>query len=219
MVSWMLEGGPFTWAVILLVLCGGFLTLVRVGLGRHVEFPGAGLYLAALAIGIGLVGTFQGWRLAFDAVASASADSKLELITAGVDLGWRPTTLAVICVAVLAPFNLIALARSRNRVTRVIKLLGWGGGVVSIGATITGLAIASWLAGEMVGIGSPVGGEAIASVVQAQTIQYGLLAGMFCSLSSALFGLCGGLLLFVAGVVSGLRLRKLEKEEEMEELE
>jgi hypothetical protein len=208
MIAFMLEGGPFTWAVLALLLCGGFLTLVRAGLSRHVDYPGAGLCLAGLAIGLGLLGTFQGWRMAFMAVAAASPEMKAELIQVGIDLGWSPTTLAVIGVVVLAPLNGIALARSRDRATWIIKALGWVSGSLAGLVTLLALAVAVWLSGSMVSMGAAATGDALAAAAAAQTISWGLMAGMFLSLLALLLGLGGGLTLMVAGTVSGVRNRK-----------
>ncbi len=211
MISFMLEGGLFTWAVLALLLVGGFLTLVRAILARHVDFPGAGFCLTGLALGLGLVGTMQGWKNAFEAVAMASADMKGELIQAGVDLGWHPTTLALIGIVVLAPLNGIALARSRNRATGVIKGLGWSSGVLSALAALAGWAVALWLAGALTSLGGAGGvSEAsdLAAIGSAQVIQIGLMVGMFLSMLAALLGLGGGSTLLVAGAISGIRNRK-----------
>ena len=213
MVSFMMNGGPFTWAVLALLLCGGFLTLLRAILARHVDYPGAGFCLTGLLLGLGLLGTFQGWRQAFEAVAFASADMKLELMQAGVDLGWNPTTLALIGVVALAPINGIALARSRSRATFIIKALGWTSGVLAALTALLGWAIAIWLAGALVSI-SPSGGlDELGAASQAQVLSIGLMVGFFMALLSTLLGLGGGLTLLLAGSVSGIRNRKKHLED------
>jgi hypothetical protein len=219
MVSFMLEGGPFTWAVLALLLCGGFLTLLRAILARHVDFPAAGFCLTGLLMGVGLLGTFQGWNLAFDAVAHASADMKLELMQAGVDMGWHSTTLALIGVVALAPINGIALARSRNRATWMIKALGWVCGSLSSLTALLGWALAIWLAGSLASLGGMAGGDEVTLSVatQAQTLSIALMVGVFLGLLATLLGLGGGVTLLVAGSISGFRNRKkhLEDEEEI----
>ena len=212
MVSFMMNGGPFTWAVLALLLCGGFLTLLRAILARHVDYPGAGFCLTGLLLGLGLLGTFQGWRQAFEAVAFASADMKLELMQAGVDLGWNPTTLALIGVVALAPINGIALARSRNRATGIIKGVGWASGVLAALTALLGWAVAIWLAGSLVSIGPT--DATVAAVSQAQTLSIGLMVGFFLALLASLLGLGGGLTLLLAGTVSGIRNRKKHLEDD-----
>jgi hypothetical protein len=221
MVAFMLNGGPFTWAVLALLLCGGFLTLLRAILARHVDYPGAGFCLTGLLMGLGLLGTFQGWRQAFEAVAFASGDMKLELMQAGVDLGWNPTTLALIGVVALAPINGIALARSRSRATFVIKALGWSSGVLAALSALLGWAIAIWLAGALVSMGSTGGVDAAASFAaasQAQVLSIGLMVGFFMALLSTLLGLGGGSILLVAGTVSGIRNRKKHLEDDDDDI-
>jgi hypothetical protein len=208
MISFMLEGGLFTWVVFGLLIVGGLMTLVRVVLARYVDFPGAGLCLTGLLVGLGLIGTMQGWRLALEAVAFASAETKLALMQAGVDVGWNPTTLALIGAVVFAPLNGIALARSRNRATGVIKALGWGCGTLAALSALLGWAVAVWLSGVLLTLGGGAEGVAVEAVVQAKTIEIGLLAGMFTGMLSSLLGLGGGLTLLVAGATSGIRNRK-----------
>ncbi len=209
MIRFMMDGGPFTWAVLGLLLCGGFLTLLRAILARHVDFPGAGLHLTGLLMGVGLVGTFQGWRSVFDAVASAPADTKAEMIQLGVDLGWNPTTLALIGVVALAPLNGIALARSRDRATGVIKGLGWSTGLISGLVALLGWAVAVWFAGMLVSVGAVGGGDAtLEAMAAAKTVQFGLMGGFFLGLLATLLGLGGGLTLMLSGIVSAVRNRK-----------
>ncbi len=211
MVAFMLDGGPFTWAVFALLLCGGFLTLVRAIVARHADFPGAGFNLVGVLMGLGLMGTMKGWQLAFEAVAVASAEMKLELIQAGVDIGWHPTTLALIGVVALAPINGIALARSRDRATWLIKAIGWGSGVLSALIALLGWALAIWLAGQLTSLGGMAGAEsadALAAATTAQTLSIALMVGMFLGLLSFLMGLGGGTTLMVAGIVSAVRNRK-----------
>ena len=217
MIAFLLDGGPFTWAVLGLLLCGGFLTLLRAILARHVDFPGAGFCLTGLLMGLGLIGTFQGWKQAFQAVAAVEPSMKLELIQNGVDLGWNPTTLALIGVVVLAPLHGIALARSRNRATWVVKGLGWSSGVLAALTALLGWAVAIWLAGQIVslyGAGGTDDAALLATGTQAQIISIGLMVGMFLGMLAALLGLGGGSTLLVTGVVSGIRNRKKHMGEE-----
>ncbi len=222
MISFLLDGGPFTWAVLALLLCGGLLTLIRAIIARHVDFPGAGLCLSGLLMGLGIVGTVQGWKMAFMAVGAADPAMRLELMQAGVDVGWNPTTLALVGVVALAPIHGIALARSRNRATWVIKGLGWSTGVL---AGLTGLlawAVAIWLSGQLLSVGGVTTGDdaaAIAAMAHAQTIEIGLLVGVFLGMLSALLGLGGGLTLLVSGIISGVRNRKKHLEDEDDDLD
>ncbi len=219
MIRFMMDGGPFTWAVLGLLLCGGFLTLLRVILARHVDFPGAGLHLAGLLLGVGLVGTFQGWRNVFEAVALAPAETKAEMIQAGVDLGWNPTTLALIGVVALAPLHGIALARSRDRATGVIKGLGWSSGLITGLVALLGWAVAIWFAGMLATVGVTGGGDAsLEAMAAAKTVQLGLMGGFFLGLLAALLGLGGGSTLLVSGIVSGIRNRKKHLEEDEDEI-
>jgi hypothetical protein len=216
MIAFMMEGGPFAWAVLALLLLGGFLTLVRVIAARHVDYPGAGLLLTGLAVGLGLVGTFQGWQMAFEAVAYASAEMKGELLQAGLDVGWNPTTLAIIGVVVLAPLNGIALARSRNRATWIVKALGWVTGVLAGLISLLGLAVAVWLAGELgtAAVSMAAETDALELAATAQVLSLGLMAGLFLGLLASLTGLGGGLTLLLAGTVSGIRNRKKHLEDD-----
>lgn len=217
MISFLMNGGPFTWAVLLLLLVGGFLTLLRAALARHVDFPGAGFALTGLLLGLGLTGTFWGWRQAFEAVAMASADIKAELLQTGVDIGWNPTTLALIGVVALAPFNGIALARSRNRATWVIKGVGLSSGLLATLFALLGWAVAIWISGAMVPMGNAASGDALEAVALAKTIDIGLMVGFFLGLLSTVLGLGGGLTLMAAGTVSGIRNRKKHLGEDEDE--
>jgi len=210
MIAFLLDGGPFTWAVFGLLLCGGFLTLLRAILARHVDFPGAGFCLTGLLMGLGLVGTFQGWKLAFLSVGVAEPTMRLELMQAGVDIAWNPTTLALIGVVVLAPLHGIALARSRNRATWVVKGLGWSSGVLAALTALLGWAVAVWMAGQLISMGGITGGDdaAIMAATHARIIDIGLMVGVFLGMLATLLGLGGGSTLLVTGVVSGIRNRK-----------
>ena len=211
MIAFLLDGGPFTWAVLGLLICGGFLTLLRAILARHVDFPGAGFCLTGLLLGLGLVGTFQGWKQAFMAVGAVDPAMRLELMQAGVDLAWNPTTLALIGVVALAPVHGIALARSRNRATWVIKGLGWSSGVLAALTALLGWAVAVWMAGQLISVGGVTGTDdaaILAAATHARVIDIGLMVGVFLGMLAALLGLGGGSTLLVTGVVSGIRNRK-----------
>ncbi|MFH1469995.1 MAG: hypothetical protein ABIO70_36760 [Pseudomonadota bacterium] len=202
-MRWFLEGGPLMWAVLVFFLCGGFMALIRAALAKKAEFPGAGLNLAALLLGCGMIGTLHGWQQAFAAVAYASAEMKAELLQAGMDAAWHPTTLAMICVALLAPLALIAMARARGRATTLVKVIGLGSGLLSFASVALALVICVILSSQLMGMF-----DATDPVSAAQFITYGIWAGMAAAALGALIALFGGLLLLPVGAVSAWKRRK-----------
>lgn len=202
-MRWFLEGGPLMWAVLLFFLAGGFLALLRAGLAKMAEFPGAGLNLAALLLGCGMLGTLWGWQQVFRAVAFASPESRAELVQVGMDAAWHPTTLAMICVALLAPLALIAMARTRGRATTMVKVIGLGSGLLSFASAALALLICVILSSQLMGIV-----EGTDATSAAQIISWGILGGMGVAALSALIALFGGLLLLPVGAVSAWKRRK-----------
>lgn len=202
-MRWFLEGGPLMWVVVLLFLAGGFLATIRAALAKKAEFPGAGLCLAALLLGAGMLGTLRGWQQAFAAVAFASAESRAELIRVGMDEAWHPTTLAMVCVALLAPLALIAMAREYGRVTTLVKVLGLGSGLLSFGTVLLALVLTAILSSKLGGFT-----ESPDPASAAQFLSWGIWAAMALSALGALIGLFGGLLLLPVGAVQAWKHRK-----------
>jgi len=212
MIRWLTQGGVFSWAVLLVFLVGGFLALIRLVLARRVELPGLGALSAGLLLGLGLLGTHQGWMLAFQAVAFASVETKASLLQAGLDIGWYPTSLALVAAVVLAPLHLAAHAKARGRAATMVKVVGFGFGGLSLG--LVGLALLSsfFLTSRFTtlqvqfGAGSEES-AAQAAALMAQTIHIGLWTGIATSGLAALAGFCGGALLLVVGVFYAIKRR------------